>query len=61
VLVNHNIPETMALSIYTPKGLIFDSSDFKIDYTPAVDKPADLARIGRIGIEGVKLYIGDSL
>jgi mRNA degradation ribonuclease J1/J2 len=38
----------MALSIYTPKGLIFNSSDFKVDYTPAVDKPADLARIGRI-------------
>ncbi len=61
VLVNHNIPETMALSIHTPKGLIFNSSDFKIDYTPAIDKPADLARIGRIGMEGVKLYIGDSL
>jgi len=61
VLVNHNIPETMALSIYTPKGLIFNSSDFKVDYTPAVDKPADLARIGRIGVEWVKLYIGDSL
>jgi ribonuclease J len=61
VLVNHNIPETMALSIHTPKGLVFNSSDFKIDYTPAVDKPADLARIGRIWVEGVKLYIGDSL
>lgn len=61
VLVNHNIPETMALSIYTPKGLIFNSSDFKVDYTPAVDKPADLAKIGRIGVEWVKLYMGDSL
>ena len=61
VLVNHNIPETMALSIHTPKGLIFNSADFKIDYTPAVDKPCDLAKIGRIGVEWVKLYIGDSL
>jgi len=61
VLVNHNIPETMALSIYTPKGLIFNSADFKVDYTPAVDKPADLAKIGRIGIEWVKLYMWDSL
>ncbi|MBU1627261.1 hypothetical protein KKB18_07830 [bacterium] len=41
--------------------MIFDSSDFKIDYTPAIDKPADLAKIGRIGLEGVKLYIADSL
>ncbi len=61
VRVNHNIPETMAMAIYTPKWVIFNSSDFKIDHTPAIDKPADLAKIARIGVEGVKLYIGDSL
>ncbi|MEI7477476.1 MAG: ribonuclease J [bacterium] len=49
--VNHNIPETMAMSIHTPKGVIFNSSDFKIDHTPAIDKPADLAKIARIGTE----------
>lgn len=59
--VNHNIPETLALAIHTPKGLIFNSADFKIDYTPAIDKPADLWKIARIGLEGVRLYIGDSL
>jgi ribonuclease J len=41
--------------------VIFTSADFKIDHTPAIDKPADLAKIARIGTEGVKLYIGDSL
>lgn len=61
IRVNHNIPETMAQAIHTPKGIIFNSSDFKIDHTPAIDKPADLAKIARIGTEGVKLYIGDSL
>lgn len=61
IRVNHNIPETMAMAIQTPKGLIFNSSDFKIDHTPAIDKPADLAKIARIGLEWVKLYIGDSL
>lgn len=61
VRVNHNIPETMAQAIHTPKGIIFNSSDFKIDHTPAIDKPADLAKIARIWTEGVKLYIGDSL
>jgi ribonuclease J len=61
VHVNHNIPETMAMSIHTPKWVIFNSSDFKIDHTPAIDKPADLAKIARIGMEWVKLYIGDSL
>lgn len=61
VRVNHNIPETFALSISTPKGTIFTSADFKIDHTPAIDKPADLAKIARIGTEWVKLYIWDSL
>jgi ribonuclease J len=49
--VNHNIPETMAMSIHTPKGVIFNSSDFKIDHTPAIGKPADLHKIARIGLE----------
>ncbi len=61
VRVNHNIPETMAQAIYTPKWLIFNSSDFKFDHTPSIEEPADLAKIARIGVEGVKLYIGDSL
>lgn len=59
--VNHNIPETMAVSIQTPKWIIFDSADFKIDHTPSIDRPTDLAKIARIGTEWVKLYIGDSL
>ena len=61
VRVNHNIPETLALAIQTPKWLIFNSADFKIDHTPAIDKPADLGKIARIGNEGVRFYIGDSL
>lgn len=61
VRVNHNIPETMAQAIYTPKWVIFNSSDFKFDHTPAIDKPADLAKIARIWTEWVKLYIWDSL
>ncbi|MEF2175762.1 MAG: ribonuclease J [Candidatus Absconditabacteria bacterium] len=58
--VNHSIPEAMGLSINTPKGLLVTTGDFKIDYTPAVDKVADLAKIARIGQEGVKLFFSDS-
>jgi len=61
VHVNHNIPETMAMAIHTPKGLIFNTADFKVDFTPAIDKPADLSKVARIGNEWVKLYIWDSL
>lgn len=59
--VNHNIPETYAMAIHTPKGTIFNSADFKIDHTPAIGEPADLAKIARVGVEWVKLYIWDSL
>ncbi len=59
--VNHNIPETMAMAISTPKWVIFNSSDFKVDHTPAIWEPADLAKIARIWLEWVKLYIWDSL
>ena len=58
--VNHSIPEAMGLAIHTPKGVIVHSWDFKIDFIPAIDKPADLGKISRIGQEGVKLYLGES-
>lgn len=58
--VNHSIPEAMWLSINTPKWLLVTTWDFKIDYTPAVDKVADLAKIARIWQEWVKLFFSDS-
>lgn len=58
--VNHSIPESMGFAIHTPKGMIVHSGDFKIDFLPAIDRPADLGKISRIGQEGVKLYMGES-
>lgn len=58
--VNHSIPESIGLAIHTPKGLIVHTWDFKIDFTPAVDKVADLAKIARIWQEWVKLMLSES-
>ncbi len=58
--VNHSIPDAVWLNIHTPKGNILHTWDFKIDFTPAVDKPADLAKIARIWQEGVLLMFSDS-
>ena len=58
--VNHSIPESMWYAIHTPKWNIVHSWDFKIDFVPAIDKPADLGKISRIGQEWVKLYLGES-
>lgn len=46
--VNHSIPEAMGFAIHSPKGLIAVSGDYKIDYTPSIDKPADMGKISRI-------------
>lgn len=58
--VNHNIPDGVGLAIQTPAGLIVHSGDFKFDHTPIGDKPADIAKIKRIGAKGVLLLFSDS-
>lgn len=58
--VNHSIPEATGLAIHTPKGLVVHTWDFKIDFTPAIEKVADIAKIARIWQEGVKLLFSDS-
>jgi len=58
--VNHSIPDCFAVIIYTPLVMIIHTGDFKIDYSPVNDKPADLNRIAQIGGRGVKLLLADS-
>jgi ribonuclease J len=58
--VNHSIPDCFAVIIDTPVGRIIHTGDFKIDYSPVNDKPADLQRIAQIGSEGVLLLMSDS-
>jgi ribonuclease J len=58
--VNHSIPDCFAVIVDTPVGRIIHTGDFKIDYSPVNDKPADLQRIAQIGSEGVLLLMSDS-
>jgi len=58
--VNHSIPDCFAAIIHTPLGTVIHSGDFKIDYSPVNDKPADLNRIAQIGGAGVLLLLSDS-
>ena len=58
--INHSIPDAFSVIIHTPLGTIFHTGDFKIDYSPVNDKPADLNRIARIGGQGILLLISDS-
>src|SRR5574344_1248684 len=59
VTTTHSIPDSFAVVIRTPQGTIFETGDFKFDLTPIGPKP-DLAKIAKIGSEGVKLLMSDS-
>lgn len=58
--VNHSIPDCFATILNTPIGKVIHTGDFKIDYSPVNDKPADINRIAQIGGEGVALLLSDS-
>jgi len=58
--VNHSVPDGVGLAIRTPAGLIVHSGDFKLDYTPVIDPPADLSRLAGFGAEGVLALLSDS-
>lgn len=58
--VNHNVPDSFGVVVKTPAGTIVHTGDFKIDYSPINDKPADLGRMAQIGSQGVLALMADS-
>ena len=58
--VNHSIPDAFSIIVNTPLGTIIHTGDFKIDYTPVNDKPADLNRIAQLGGSGILMMMADS-
>jgi ribonuclease J len=58
--VAHSIPESSALAIRTPSGLVVHTADWKIDSTPIIGLPTDEARFRALGDEGVLALVCDS-
>ncbi len=58
--VNHSIPDAMAVAITTPAGVIIQTGDFKVDYTPIEGGPIDIARFAELGQQGVLCLLADS-
>ena len=58
--VNHSIPDAVAFAIECPAGVIIQTGDFKVDYTPISGGPTDLAAIAEYGRKGVLALLSDS-
>ena len=56
----HSIPESQALAIRTPAGLILHTGDWKLDDAPMVGPPTDEAALRALGDEGVLAMVCDS-
>ena len=57
---SHSLVECFSLAIHTPAGTLIHTGDYKIDDTPVIGKPYDLAMLRRIGDEGVLALLCDS-
>lgn len=58
--VNHSIPDAMACAIHTPAGVVIQTGDFKVDYSPIEGEVIDLARFAELGDNGVLCLLSDS-
>ncbi len=60
VAVNHSIPDALAVAIRTGAGTVLHTGDFKMDQLPLDGRITDLRAFGRLGEEGVDLFLVDS-
>ena len=58
--VHHNISDAFGCAVHTPYGTIIYTGDFKFDFTPVMDEPADLPYIAQFGAKGVLAMMSDS-
>lgn len=56
----HSIPDMRGVILGTDLGDVFFTGDYKFDQTPVDGRPADVARLARLGSEGLLALCGDS-
>jgi len=60
IRTSHSIPDTVALALHTPVGVIVHTGDFKIDYTPINGEVMDFHKLAELGNKGVLCMLADS-
>lgn len=60
VRINHSIPDSLAIVVRTPEGIVLHTGDFKFDLEPINDEVTDFAKLSRLGKEGVLALLADS-
>lgn len=60
IRVCHSIPDSCALAIQTPVGMVVHTGDFRIDKAPFDDHQTDMKRFRQLGDAGVRLLMSDS-
>lgn len=55
----HSIPDSFGIRVKTPNGNIFDTGDFRFDYTP-IGNLTDFTKLEKMGEEGMDILISDS-
>lgn len=58
--VCHSIPDAVGYAIYTPRGLVIHTGEYKFDYSPADGRLPDFDRLRTYGDEGVLALLSDS-
>ncbi len=58
--VNHSIPDSLAVALRTPAGLVLHTGDVKLDQLPLDGRLTDLAGFARLGDDGIDLLLVDS-
>lgn len=61
IRLTHSIPDTMAIALTTPLGVVIHTGDFKLDPTPLDRRLAQLGKIEEFGRRGVLLLASDCL